>query len=134
MRTHERRERIVQIIAMCGTVTAKELATRLRVTPRTILRDIEVLSIVEPIYTQSGRYGGGVYVIDDYTFGRMYMTDRELAVLHKVAFFAENKSVCDLSEDEFALLKTIILMYTKPNHRKGNKYETKGKRIIKKPM
>ena len=49
MRTHERRERIVQIIAMCGTVTAKELATRLRVTPRTILRDIDALSMLYPI-------------------------------------------------------------------------------------
>ena len=49
MRTHERRERIVQMIAMCGTVTSKELATRLRVTPRTILRDIDALSMLYPI-------------------------------------------------------------------------------------
>ena len=34
----------MQIIAMCGTVTSKELANRMRVTPRTILRDIDALS------------------------------------------------------------------------------------------
>lgn len=63
MRTHERRERIVQIIAMCGTVTAKELATRLRVTPRTILRDIDALSMLYPISVNYGR-GGGYYIIN----------------------------------------------------------------------
>lgn len=33
------------------------------VSERTISRDIEELSLTKPIYTKSGRYGGGVYIL-----------------------------------------------------------------------
>ncbi len=128
--TAERRTEIMRILCRRRHETISNLAEEFGVSTRTILRDIEVLSVMEPIYTQCGRYGGGVYVTNNYALSRMYMTDRELSVLHKVAYFAENKSICNLNEDEFNLLKTIILQYTKPNYRKGNKYETKRKRII----
>lgn len=99
------------------------LADEFGVSTRTILRDIEALSTTEPIYTQCGRYGGGVYVINDYIMNRMYMTDKELSVLHKVIALAENKFTCELNEEECQLIKTIILHYTKPNYRKENEYD-----------
>lgn len=130
MGTAERRAEIMRILCRRRHETISNLAEEFGVSTRTILRDIEVLSITEPIYTQCGRYGGGVYITDNYVMNRMYMSDRELAVLHKVVFLAENKRVCDLDENESDLLKTIIAQYTKQKCRKENDYETKGKRVI----
>ena len=113
MGTAERRTEIMRILCRRRHETISNLAEEFGVSTRTILRDIEVLSITEPIYTQCGRYGGGVYITDNYAMNRMYMSDKELAVLHKVASFAENKSVCNLDENESNLLKTIIAQYTK---------------------
>lgn len=130
MGTAERRAEIMRILCRRRHETISNLAEEFGVSTRTILRDIEVLSITEPIYTQCGRYGGGVYITDNYVMHRMYMSDRELAVLRKVVFLAENKSVCDLDENESDLLKTIIAQYTKQKTREVNNYETKGKRVI----
>lgn len=130
MGTAERRAEIMRILCRRRHETISNLAEEFGVSTRTILRDIEVLSITEPIYTQCGRYGGGVYITDNYVMNRMYMSDRELAVLRKVVFLAENKSVCDLDENESDLLKTIIAQYTKQKSREVNNYETKGKRVI----
>lgn len=113
MGTAERRNEIMRILCRRRHETISNLADEFGVSTRTILRDIEVLSIKEPIYTQCGRHGGGVYVTDDYSMSRMYMTDNELAVLHKLSEFADKKSVCELSEEENKLLKSIISQYTK---------------------
>lgn len=125
MGTAERRKEIIRILCRRRHETISNLAEEFGVSTRTILRDIDVLSVTEPIYTQSGRYGGGVYITNDYVMNRMYMTDRELLVLHKVKKFAENKSVCDLNDDEYISLKNIISQYSKPNYKKDKKYETK---------
>ena len=130
MGTAERRAEMMRILCRRRHETISNLAEEFGVSTRTILRDIEALSITEPIYTQCGRYGGGVYVIDDYAISRMYMSDRELALLHKLASFAERKIVCNLTEDESSLLKTIIFHYTKPNLRKETINEATGKRIV----
>ncbi len=100
--------------------TISNLAEEFGVSARTIQRDVEALSICEPIYTQCGRYDGGIYVTEDYVKERMYMTEPELSVLNKLALFAENKSVCNLSEDEQSVLNRIISLYTKPTVRKGS--------------
>ena len=50
---------------------------------------------------------------DDYSMSRMYMTNKELSVLHKLLEFAEEKVVCKLSIEEKNLLKSIISQYTK---------------------
>lgn len=120
MGTAERRTEIMRILCRRRHETISNLAEEFGVSARTIQRDIEVLSITEPIYTQCGRYDGGVYVAEDYDMSRMYMTNSELAVLHKLEFFAENKSVCNLNEDDYKILKRIISQYTKPKTRKEN--------------
>lgn len=112
MGTAERRTEIMRVLCRRRHETISKLAEEFGVSTRTILRDIEVLSVTEPIYTQCGRYGG-VYVTDDYSTGRMYMTDIELSVLHKLSKFADEKTVCDLSMEENNLLKFIISQYTK---------------------
>lgn len=120
MGTAERRKEIMRILCRRRYETISNLATEFGVSTRTILRDIAVLSIAEPIYTQCGRYGGGVYIIDDYSINRMYMNEKELSVLYKLSEFAENRSVCGLNDEERKLLKIIISQYTKPKYRKEN--------------
>ena len=113
MGTAERRGEIMRVLCRRRHETVLNLAEEFGVSTRTILRDIEALSFTEPIYTQCGRYGGGVYVTDDYSMSRMYMNEKELSVLHKLSRYVDEKAVCELSAEEDKLLKSIILQYTK---------------------
>lgn len=113
MGTAERRTEIMRILCRRRHETISNLAKEFGVSTRTISRDIEVLSATEPIYTQCGRYAGGVYVADDFSISRMYMTDNELSLLHKLSGFADESAVCQLSDEEDKLLKLIISQYTK---------------------
>ena len=64
----ERRQEILKILCRRRHETVANLAFELCVSERTIRRDIETLSLSEPIYTQTGRYGGGVYITGNGTF------------------------------------------------------------------
>ena len=118
MGTAERRTEIMRILCRRRHETISNLAEMFGVSRRTIQRDVEILSMTQPIYTQSGRYDGGVYVLDDYSIDRMYMKEEELSVLHKLAYFTQHQKVCTLTETEYMLLNQIISQYTKPKVRK----------------
>ena len=120
MGTAERRVEIMRILCRRRHEKISKLAEEFGVSERTIQRDIEVLSITQPIYTQCGRYDGGVYVTENFDMNRMYMMESELSVLHKLAFCAESKSTCDLNKNEISILKRIISLYTKPTIIKDN--------------
>ncbi len=115
--TAERRSEIMKILCRRRTETIRNLASEFGVSERTIRRDIEVLSLNEPIYTQSGRYGCGVYVAEGYSMTRMYMSDEELTLLHKLSELADKQSL--LNDSEKYVLHSIINSYTKPIKRKG---------------
>jgi predicted DNA-binding transcriptional regulator YafY len=60
-----------------GTVTARELAERFEVSMRTIYRDIDILSSAGvPVYTNKVR-GGGISLLENYTFSKALVTERE---------------------------------------------------------
>lgn len=122
---NERRTEIMKILCRRRYETIDNLATELGVSTRTIRRDLELLSISEPIYTQAGRYGGGVYVQKGYSMYRMYMTDSEVALLQKILILATDQDICVLSKDEFLILKSLISQYTKPIIKKGEKNNEK---------
>ena len=113
MRTAERRYEIMKILCRRRYETIGNLASEFGVSPRTIQRDIESLSIDEPIYTRFGKYGGGVYVVESYSMDRMYMKDEELDVLQKL-YIAADKIPSLLTTDEKNLLRDLILQYTNP--------------------
>ena len=70
-----------------------------------------------PIYTQSGRYGGGVYISEGYEYGKMYMSEKQLDVLNAVARATEgNNSLLD--ENQRRILLGIIEEYTLTVHRR----------------
>lgn len=113
MGTAERRREIVKILCRRQHETMHNLASELGVSIRTIQRDVETLSITEPIYTQIGKYTGGVYVVEGYSIDRVYMTDTELNVLKKLYISSDN-NISLLTKDEKKILEGLISQYSKP--------------------
>ena len=90
------------------------LAEMFSVSVRTIVRDIDELSLMIPIINKAGRYGGGVRVIDSYTWDKSYMSREDILLLKKIKEVAvENKEI--LKNDEILRLDRIIKTYTQPN-------------------
>ena len=72
-----RQFQMVYLLLERGRMTAGELAERLEVSPRTVLRDVDALSAAGvPIYTTQGA-GGGVALLDGYVLDRAAFTDEE---------------------------------------------------------
>ncbi len=112
----ERRREIMRILCRRRNEKIANLAHEFGVSERTIMRDIAWLSLTEPIYTQCGRFYGGVYIADDYVMPRLYMNNVEIAILQKIANAIEEKRVCELTDSEQGVFKDIIAQYT--NHHK----------------
>ena len=117
MKAAERRKAIMRILCRRRHDTIKNLAFEFEVSERTIRRDIEILSYTEPIYTQRGRYEGGVHIVDGYYFDRMYMSKEELSVLEKLHICAKEQRKCSLSSQELNILSHMIQLYTKPSRK-----------------
>ena len=113
MGTAERRYEILKILCRRGHETIENLASELAVSDRTIRRDIEVLGMSYPIYTQTGKYNGGVYVMEGFSLERMYMSDTELDVLKKLYVIAQENATV-LTMQELFVLNSIISTYSKP--------------------
>lgn len=114
MGTAERRYEIMKILCRRRYETIRNLASEFGVSMRTVQRDIEALSGTEPIYTQFGKHGGGVYVVEGYSMEQMYMKNSELDVLRKL-YVAADKYEDLLTLDEKNLLGSLISQYSKPN-------------------
>ena len=113
MGTAERRREMMKILCRRRYETIGNLASEFGVSMRTVQRDIETLSLTEPIYTKAGKYGGGVYIMNGYSVERMYMADEELDVLRKLYTAADgNPSL--LTDYEKKLLGSLISQYSKP--------------------
>ena len=116
--TIERRWNLLKILCQRRSITVNELATILNVSTRTIRRDVEILSLTEPIYTQPGRYDGGIYVDQDYNFLKAYASEEQLAVLQKMYDASNEGIVCYLSELEHSIFQNFMKEYTKPKSKK----------------
>ncbi len=113
----ERRHEILRILCRRRHETMRHLADELGVSIRTIRRDIEILSMYYPLYTQTGRYMGGVYVVDNYNMDRMYMSDDDIIVLKKLLELTAESEL--LSSEEKTRLHSIIALYSKPTVQKA---------------
>ncbi|MDO5519430.1 MAG: YafY family protein [bacterium] len=68
---------IVYLLLDHKTMTAKELADRFEVSPRTIYRDIENLSIAGiPVYMSKGK-GGGISLLPDFVLNKTVLSKEE---------------------------------------------------------
>ena len=111
MGTAERRLEILKYLCKARKATMPQLAEMFGVCLKTIQRDIlEIESTFHvPLQVRSGKYTGGVYILDDYSFDRMYMLDEEIALLCKLHELAKSQ----LSSDETSLFNSIIKKYSK---------------------
>ncbi|WP_071130094.1 helix-turn-helix transcriptional regulator [Enterococcus timonensis] len=77
----ERLISMVMILLQKELVSTKELAAIFQVTPRTILRDVEALSLANiPVYTQRGR-NGGVGLLPNYKVDKKLLTAQDISNL-----------------------------------------------------
>ncbi len=114
METAERRLAILRLLCRRRHETIKNIAAEFDISESTARRDIQALSRDAPIYTQTGRYGGGVYVTENYTMDRMYFSDCEIKVLEKIIDCIENNEKCILMASEYTIIKKMLRDYTKP--------------------
>ena len=123
MGTAERRLAIFKLLCRRRHETIENIASEFAVSERTVRRDIEALSLSEPIYTVSGRYGGGVYVVEDYYSDNLYITEDERHALSVIRDFLETAVQKNSLEKELDILKKVIIKYSKPKSNKEKKYE-----------
>ena len=72
-----RQFQMVYLLLEKGRMTAGELAEKLEVSPRTVLRDVDALSAAGvPVYTAQGS-GGGVALLDGYVLDRAAFSEEE---------------------------------------------------------
>ena len=115
MGTAERRNLLLKKLRRRRYDKVLNLANEFGVSARTIRRDIEALSLTEPLYTQAGRYGG-VYMIDTYLMEQIYFSENENYVLCKLLALAEKDAL--LTDEETKIFKRIITDYSIPKIRK----------------
>jgi len=107
----ERRLKLIKLLCHRRYETMQNLAFEFGVSTRTILRDIDEISDIIPIYCKKGRYDGGVYIEDSYRFEKLYMTNEEIDLLKKIQNQEENHKI-NLTVKEKSILDTIIKNYS----------------------
>ena len=107
----ERRAKIIGLLALRRYETANNLAREFGVSERTVRRDLEVLSLSEPIYTQSGRFGG-VYFMDGGRPSRTYRNAEKYALLKQL--YEKEQAEGRLCPENLALLSEILSDYEAP--------------------
>ena len=112
--TAERRLKFIKLLCQRRHETIINLSKEFNVSVRTIQRDIDEISDMLPIYVKTGRYNGGVYVVDGFNVGKMYMSDNEIAVLEKVRETCFSGAKLTLNSQEIETLNKIIVNYSKP--------------------
>ena len=114
MGSAERRREIIKCLCRRRHETIANLAFEFGVSERTVRRDIEVLSLTEPIYTKTGRYYGGVYVMEGYYVNNMYLPEEEIDLLKKINEAETDSGIYALTVSERGRLNKMIDSYSKP--------------------
>ena len=104
----ERRIRILNLLMLHKQSTIRELKKEFQASKNTIVRDIEFISSIAPIYTKQGN-GGGIYILPEYRSYKNYLTDSEEDFLYGLIPLVSN--------EEKRILCGIITKFTKnPMH------------------
>ena len=96
----ERQQKLLEVLCFRRYDTIDNLARELKVSRRTICRDLVVLMCSYPIETVCGRYGGGVWVRDDYFPYRKTLNAKQIALLTRLS--------AKLVGDDLATISSII--------------------------
>ncbi|CDC64475.1 transcriptional regulator DeoR family [Clostridium sp. CAG:448] len=108
MGTSERREAILHLLYRRKHETIENLAHEFGVSYSTIRRDIDVLSLRAPIEMRSGRYNGGVYIVD-FNRRKPPVTQEDLiSALHTVIRTAEREEKLILGDRDKEALQILM--------------------------
>lgn len=101
---NERRQKILETLNMRREDTVINLAQEFSVSRRTLLYDLEILSIDHPIITKRGR-SGGVKFKHGYYLSRRYLSEQQYAFLAKLRgrLCEEEKRIVESILWDFAL-------------------------------
>ena len=91
LRSFERRQLILELLREKGRCSMSELSERCSVSRRTILRDVEELSLYHPIYTCFGRFEGGVYIDKSRSSNKDVLKSTELDALYNLMRYADSE-------------------------------------------
>ncbi len=112
MGTTERRNAIMKCLYRRRHDTISNLASEFGVSDKTIQRDIEHLSLTEPLYTVCGRYGGGVYIMTEKPPQEESSKAQEEEVLAKLLFLLERQQGAGLNQEEMNVFRRVVRNYT----------------------
>lgn len=115
MGADERRLEIIRILCQRRHEKMSNLAFEFGVSLRTIQRDINEISTSIPIYIKTGRYEGGVYLIDGYYSDCLYMKKSEIELLKKVRKSLLQDDKCLLNHYELQSFCKLIQDYSPPS-------------------
>ena len=114
MGASERRMQMIKVLYSRRYETMGNLAFEFGVSLRTVQRDIDEITTIIPIYIKTGRYGGGVYVMEQFNLGKLNLQDVEIEILNKVYIYFESNDQRYLNDEEKTLLKNMITKYSIP--------------------
>ena len=109
MGSAERRLSMLKYLCQARQATMAELSKRFAVSVRTIQRDIYEIEATfrVPIVVRCGKYGG-VSIVGNYRFDRMYMNQEELGLLCRIQTLLDGQ----LQQSDRARLSAIIQKYS----------------------
>ena len=113
-KTSERRFEIMKYICKNRFTTMPILAKMYGVTVRTIKRDIDELGDIIPIVTQQGRFGGGVGVMEGYSWNKAYMGQEDINLLKEIYQILSIGETIKLDSERLLRLSRKISAYEKP--------------------
>lgn len=112
-----RAERLLSIILLLQShhrMTASELATQLEVSERTILRDMDALSMADiPVFSERGR-NGGWGLVEGYRSNLIGLTDEEISTL----VLSPSRILSDLGLGDAGEAATLKLLANLPQVRR----------------
>ena len=114
----ERRIRILNLLMLHKQATIRELKEEFQVSKNTIVRDIEFISSIAPIYTKQGN-GGGIYILPEYRSYKNYLTDAEENFLYSLMPLVSN--------EEKRILCAIITKITKNPMHEHNSFQNQNR-------
>ena len=114
MGTAERRIEIMKLLCRERHVTMPNLAIRFSVSVRTIKRDIDELGCTIPLIIKAGRYQGGVYVTEGYSWDKIYMSTEDISLLRTIKSVGEKRSKLVLDDSSLDRIEKMIFVYSIP--------------------
>lgn len=107
MEALRRKIKILFVISRRRHETMENLAQEFGVSIRTIRRDIAFLiEELFPIYTVQGKYGGGVYAMDDWYLGTVYLnTEQENFLIRLLG---------EYSGKDLEIVKSMLYTFSHP--------------------